>query len=123
MVKWSSRPNRASGCARVLPTCRKVIAFSRAWLTPEGRKGSLEGVLLASEQTGSKRSRKKGKPRPPSAAGTGGIMSGYVTYYRKVQRLMALPGVGRGAVMQAYFTGQLSATMFQQWQQVVDSAP
>jgi hypothetical protein len=60
---------------------------------------------------------------PPSAAGSGGIMSGYGTYYRKVQRLMALPGVGRDAVMQAYFTGRISQTMFQQWKNVVDTPP
>lgn len=60
---------------------------------------------------------------PPSAAGSGGVMSGYGQYYRKVQRLMALPGVGRDAVMQAYFTGRISQTMFQQWQNVVDTAP
>lgn len=60
---------------------------------------------------------------PPSATGTGGIMSGYVNYYRKVLRLIALPGVGRDAVMQAYFTGVIPATMFTQWQNVVDTAP
>jgi len=60
---------------------------------------------------------------PPSAAGSGGVMSGYAQYYRKVQRLMALPGVGRDAVMQAYFTGRISQTMFQQWQNVVDTPP
>jgi hypothetical protein len=36
---------------------------------------------------------------------------------------MALPGVGRDAVMQAYFTGRISQTMFQQWQNVVDTPP
>ena len=60
---------------------------------------------------------------PPSASASGGVMSGYGQYYRKVQRLMALPGVGRDAVMQAYFTGRISQTMFQQWQNVVDTAP
>lgn len=60
---------------------------------------------------------------PPSAAGSGGVISGYGQYYRKVQRLMALSGVGRDAVMQAYFTGRISQTMFQQWQNVVDTAP
>lgn len=60
---------------------------------------------------------------PPGTSGTGGLMSGYGQYYAKVQRLMALPGVGRDAVMQAYFTGRISQTMFQQWQNVVDTAP
>lgn len=60
---------------------------------------------------------------PPSASASGGVMSGYGAYYRKVQRLMALSGVGRDAVMQAYFTGRISQTMFQQWQNVVDTAP
>jgi hypothetical protein len=60
---------------------------------------------------------------PPSVAGSGGIMSGYGQYYRKVQRLIALPGVGRDMVLQAYFTGNISSALFQQWQQVVDTAP
>jgi hypothetical protein len=60
---------------------------------------------------------------PPSATGSGSLSSGYTQYYNKVQRLIALPGVGRDAVMQAYFTGQISATMFQRWQQIVDTPP
>jgi hypothetical protein len=62
-------------------------------------------------------------PASPGTAGAGTLQSGYTQYYQKVRRFMALPGVGRDAVMQAYFTGRISATMFQQWQQVVDTAP
>jgi hypothetical protein len=58
---------------------------------------------------------------PPSAAGAGGIMSGYVQALRQVRTLIAAPNMGRDAVMRAYFTGQIPATMFQAWQQIVDN--
>jgi hypothetical protein len=58
---------------------------------------------------------------PPSATGAGQLASAYSDFYRKVQSLMAQPGVGRDAVMQAYFTGQIPVTMMQRWQQIVDA--
>lgn len=60
---------------------------------------------------------------PPSASGAGSLASGYTLYYTMVQRLIATARVGRDAVMQAYFTGQIPASMFQNWQQIVDVPP
>lgn len=60
---------------------------------------------------------------PPSATGAGQLASAYSDFFVKVQRLMAQPGVGRDAVMQAYFTGQIPVTMMQRWRQIVDGQP
>lgn len=60
---------------------------------------------------------------PPSATGAGQLASAYSDFFVKVQSLMAQPGVGRDAVMQAYFTGQIPATMMQRWRQIVDGQP
>jgi hypothetical protein len=48
-------------------------------------------------------------------------MSGYVQALRQVRTLIAAPNMGRDAVMRAYFTGQIPASMFQAWQQIVDN--
>ena len=58
---------------------------------------------------------------PPSATGAGSLSSGYGNYFAMVQRLITV--FGRDVVMQAYFTGQISATMFQRWQRIVDGTP
>ena len=58
---------------------------------------------------------------PPSSAGQGSILSGYGGFYTLVRRLIAEPTLGRDAVMKAYFTGDISADLFQRWQRLVDS--
>jgi hypothetical protein len=58
---------------------------------------------------------------PPSATGAGSLSSGYGNYFAMVQRLIS--AFSRDVVMQAYFTGQISATMFQRWQRIVDGTP
>lgn len=57
---------------------------------------------------------------PPSAQGQGGLASGYTRFYRQVQRLIAAQGMGRDAVLRAYFTAAFSDAFFRTWQNIVD---